>query len=418
MDIEHTKPEVKVLHIPAADFKLMEEGAGGFSCLSSPFGELDDGGDIAVPGSYRNTIPQFLKRGFTPTDHDWSFGAMVAYPTGARETERGLVVDHAFHSTEDAQDVRTKMRERIDAGLDVAMSIGYRTLQAEYLSPAQYATELPKYLRPEKLAEGMAKCGRFAQIRLLKETDLFEDSPVTLGMARGAGVESVKSAEGRPEDTSMGENAKPEVKAQYLGDYTEKDATMAAMRSMNDAMMWRVVEPAVFGEGKMAGMPIADRMAAMKAGMDEFRDLSMLMCEAMIGSMEGMDETGKAALKAEMKALWPASVELEAMKDTTFERHAEAVGSAVGAFAERAKWVRDARTKEGRQLSQTNRDRIDAVCEKLDEAGATMAQCSGDMRQMMADQDPGKSEREAAVKAAALKLSERRLRLRMTLAAA
>lgn len=117
--------EFKALDGVGVQFKFDDAGNGSFSGYGSVFNNLDSYGDIVVPGAYVDTIPQFLKMGFVAIGHDWC-GTPVAYPTEAREDSFGLYFSAAFHSTKAAQNARRVMRERLEAGKDVGLSIGYR----------------------------------------------------------------------------------------------------------------------------------------------------------------------------------------------------------------------------------------------------------------------------------------------------
>src|SRR5688500_20293766 len=119
MTVEHK-------YIDLAQMKAITDGAGGFEGYASVFGELDDVGDIILPGAYADTIPTFLEQGFTAQSHDWNVaGGVIGFPTEAREDGEGLFIRNAFHSTPDAQAVRTKVLERKAAGKRVSLSIGY-----------------------------------------------------------------------------------------------------------------------------------------------------------------------------------------------------------------------------------------------------------------------------------------------------
>lgn len=189
MEIEHKLIDLN-------QFKFTDEGPGTIEGYTSVFGELDDGADIALPGNYTDTLPKFLKQGFTAQSHDWSYSGVVGFPTSAREDDHGLYVVSQFHSTADAQDVRTKARERMEAGKDVKLSIGYRPVEVKYIYPAEYEKELPAYIKAGQLSATMEKAKKFPRIRLLVKTELFEHSIVTVPMLNSAQASSIKSVKG------------------------------------------------------------------------------------------------------------------------------------------------------------------------------------------------------------------------------
>lgn len=182
--------------ISFSEFKQIAEGAGGFEGYTSVYSVLDDVGDIVLPGAYAESIPSFLKKGFSSADHTWTYasGGIVAYPVEAKEDSYGLWVRCNFHSTSDAQVVRVKASERSSAGLEVALSIGYEPQLFDVIYPDDYATELPKYLRPDVLTEGLAKANSFLRIRLLKKLYLYEPGIVPVPALQDAMLTGVKSA--------------------------------------------------------------------------------------------------------------------------------------------------------------------------------------------------------------------------------
>lgn len=108
----------------AAEFKFFDEGPGGFTGYASVFGNVDSYGDVVMPGAYAESIPVFLRDGFIAIGHDWGSLA-VGYATEAVEDSYGLKLTTAFHSTKEAQDARTVIRERSAAGKSTGLSIGY-----------------------------------------------------------------------------------------------------------------------------------------------------------------------------------------------------------------------------------------------------------------------------------------------------
>lgn len=173
-----------------------ENGPGGFEGHASISGNLDDGGDIILDGSFKSVIDAFLRSGFTAHSHEWDIkDGVIGYPMEAYEDENGLFVSMKFHSTDDAQTVRTKMRERIEDGKEVGLSIGYRPSKPTYIYPKDFEKELPKYLKPEFLEAGLAKAKQFKFIRVIPTmSELKEFSVVTSPMNQESQVVNVKSS--------------------------------------------------------------------------------------------------------------------------------------------------------------------------------------------------------------------------------
>lgn len=179
-------PDFERKTIPLTALKAVDEGNGGFAGYGSTFGNVDSYGDIVVKGAFLDTIPSFLKSGFNPVGHDWG-DLPVAMPTAAKEDERGLFIEAAFHSTQYAQDARAVISERAAAGKDVGLSIGYHTDAYEMVtSELAYSSGLAQPGDPEHWMGGY---------RLLKKLTLHEVSIVTVPANAEAVVTAVKSHE-------------------------------------------------------------------------------------------------------------------------------------------------------------------------------------------------------------------------------
>ena len=159
--------ERKVFRIPELKMDTAD-GPGTFEGLGSTFGNVDEGGDVILKGAFADALPAFLERGFVPVSHDW-MGLPIATIADVKETDDGLWFSAEFHSTTSAQDARTVMRERMERGKFVGLSIGY----------------LPDY------DDGVEY--RDDGVRVLKKIkELAEISFVTVPMNREAGVSAVK----------------------------------------------------------------------------------------------------------------------------------------------------------------------------------------------------------------------------------
>lgn len=204
-------PKKETKTAPFLELKMDEDGNGGFSGIGSPFLFVDDGGDIVMPGAYKGTIESFLDGGFNVDSHGWSYKDAVGYPVSAEEKAEGLYFESKFHGTEDAQSVRQKMRERIEAKKKVFYSIGYYTRSAEIVSQEKIDEVLGDVLDDAELEKARQAAGKFGAVRLLKELELAEISVVMRPMATAAQATSVKSA-GAVETAAHGETDDTEEK--------------------------------------------------------------------------------------------------------------------------------------------------------------------------------------------------------------
>lgn len=165
-----------------ADIKLFdgEGGAGGFIGYGSTFSNRDRAGEIVVPGAFRKSLEAFMRDGFIAVGHDWAALPVATIKTAA-EDEMGLRLEAEFHGTARAQEARQTVRERIERGKSVGLSIGYRVLDAEDTEDG----------------------------RLLKEIELHEVSLVTVPCNALAAVTGIKTGaeRGLPADLPLADHA-------------------------------------------------------------------------------------------------------------------------------------------------------------------------------------------------------------------
>lgn len=162
---------------PLAELKIAgDSGPGSFEGRASTFGSLDSYGDIVDPGAYKDSLPDFLTRGFISWGHDWS--TPIALVTKAEERDDGLWVAGRFHTTTAAQEARIIAKERVDAGHFMGLSIGYEP-EAWEIRPSD-----------EPIRN---RWGEYTdKIRALTKIKLYEVSLVTVPAEPMAGVSTVK----------------------------------------------------------------------------------------------------------------------------------------------------------------------------------------------------------------------------------
>jgi len=128
----------------AVDLKMVDAGTGEISGYASTFSNFDSVGERVVKGAFAASLPEFLDSGFIAIGHDWS-ALPIATPTKAYEDDHGLFVAGAFHSTAAAQDARTVVKERMDRGKSVKLSIGYEVMADEYVEEGRLLKQVKLY---------------------------------------------------------------------------------------------------------------------------------------------------------------------------------------------------------------------------------------------------------------------------------
>jgi HK97 family phage prohead protease len=89
-------------------------GAGELEGYASVFGNLDQGGDVVMPGAFKKTLADW-SRAVQPlpliADHNMSTEGVIGSVRQAKEDGIGLWIKAGFSKTPKAQDIRTKMIE-------------------------------------------------------------------------------------------------------------------------------------------------------------------------------------------------------------------------------------------------------------------------------------------------------------------
>lgn len=154
--------------IADARLKTFDEGNGGMEGYAATFTSgMDRVGETFVKDAFTEVLPAFVRDGFIAVGHDWK-SMPIATVTEAFEDDYGLFFRAEFHSDPDAQMVRTRVRERIERGKAVKVSVGFRVPQGG----------------SEQTAEGT----------LIKKAELFEVSIVNVPANPSAMLLNVKDA--------------------------------------------------------------------------------------------------------------------------------------------------------------------------------------------------------------------------------
>lgn len=180
--------------IDLKDLKVSDDGPGTIEGYRAVFSEIDEGGDIIVKGFFADSLPEYMEAGFSAHSHDWDFDKVVGFPVEAKEDEYGFFVKSQFHSTPDSQNIRTKAKERMDAGKKVGFSFGYTVAEKSVVEAKDYKEQLSQYIKSDRLAVNLKKAQKFDRIRILKKAgEMIEDSIVTAPMNKMAGATAIKS---------------------------------------------------------------------------------------------------------------------------------------------------------------------------------------------------------------------------------
>lgn len=162
----HKKDHNLALKHLGLDLDLKEVSDGGkFEGYASTVGNVDRGGDVVMAGAFANSLAKWKAKGKMPKmlwQHDP--GKVVGVWDDMTEDGKGLYVKgRVLTDLQLGKELHTLMRH----GAVDSMSIGYRTVDAEYE-------------------------GSNAEVRKLKELELWEVSLVTFPMNEEAAITNVK----------------------------------------------------------------------------------------------------------------------------------------------------------------------------------------------------------------------------------
>jgi HK97 family phage prohead protease len=350
--------------IDLKDLTVTDEGPGHISGYRAVFNEIDEGGDLIVPGFFKDCITEYLEAGFTAHSHDWDFDKAVGYPMVAKEDDHGFFVDSEFHSTSDAQAVRTKAVERKKAGKRVGFSFGYSVSDKSYIEAKDYKEQLPLYVKADRLQANLLKAQKFDRIRILKKGEVIEDSIVTAPMNKLAMATAVKSI-----------NA--ESKGMLAEEMAQTTPSTWEIESALRRVVRKIAETAK--DANVTGV-VMDWKAKVAEAFNEYPPTMIPLVTAQIEEFLNNSDD-----EFYLKSVNPPA-------GLTFEDHSQSVLAAVSELTERAKSIAEIRKKEGRALSTNRRTR-------LSELLASLTAVSADIEAMLAETEPTPKEKEIDVDA-------------------
>lgn len=182
----------KMLDLSIKDMDSKDDQNPSFSGKAAGIGNMDRGGDVIAPGASVDAIPGFLAHGSILLGHQWH-GLPIAMPTVAKEVGDGLFFGADFHKTKEALDVHQVMKERMDAGKSVGLSIGF-SVAASGRAWFDNGEELYKFATDAGIAVDQASCLAWKHgCRLItKIAELYEVSVVVVPMNASALATAVK----------------------------------------------------------------------------------------------------------------------------------------------------------------------------------------------------------------------------------
>ncbi len=163
---------------------------GEISGYGNVKGNIDRVKDRVMPGAYKN-LDRLLTEGFLSKGHDWSPDGAIGYLTEVKEDSNGLFFKAQFHSDEDAQRIRTRVKERMEAGKSVGLSIGYEIDEggAEFKNEGGERVRLLKSISVFEIALAPVPANTLSIATGIKSLD---DEDLTYGEYADAVVDAVE----------------------------------------------------------------------------------------------------------------------------------------------------------------------------------------------------------------------------------
>jgi len=182
-----SNPDYERLVVPV-EFKLLsgpsDDDGGMVEGYASVFGGRHESGDRVMPGAFKKTINERVKKGMVPylDSHQWDVAHTIGSVVDGSEDSKGFSFKAKLSKAPSAQDARMKLLE----GHIKRNSIGFQSVRESY-TPYDQDTGEP--------IEGDSKRGgkRVAMGRDLHEIKVFEISAVPLADDPNATIGEVKT---------------------------------------------------------------------------------------------------------------------------------------------------------------------------------------------------------------------------------
>lgn len=131
---------------------LDDSGPGTLEGYANVFGIVDSYGDVTMPGAFGMDLQEFITKGYLLPDHEWEISKAVGVILEAKEDGTGLYFKAQFHSDPKSQELRLKIKERLEASKEVGLSIGYWVMEAETGEQGGESVRFLKRLRVKEVS--------------------------------------------------------------------------------------------------------------------------------------------------------------------------------------------------------------------------------------------------------------------------
>ena len=375
-----SSPELQKRYIPLNQFRVDDnDPRGNLKGYGNVKGMIDSYGTLMIDGCYTNCIPALLANGFIPDTHSaqdgfvYTLRSNCGFFTNVKEDDKGLYIEGVYHSDGESQMIRTKVKERLDAGKSMGLSVGFFEVRSFLINAKDYASELPKYLHKEYLDDGLEAAKGFGSIKIMQEINVVEVSLTTTPANVASQVISARTT--KMEKSEMQPRVS-EIRSDYMGGKAEKHATISALSSLVSDLFYNDFYDSVDDSD---GSSADDRNARLGKAVDEFKECVLSIHSSLSKLSEGMgeDDNGtddQSQMMSQIRVLFANPKSLIPLAGMSNKEQGIAALAAVKAFLQRQISLAELRSSEkikgirsGKAVSKDKYEQIKSIRDDITE---------------------------------------------------
>jgi len=359
---------------------------GGFKGHCNLKGYLETNYGSIFYGNNIYDYSDLLSSGFMPDSHgaaqgfEYTIGGSLGTYPVAKEDDIGLYVEGKFHSTLDAQSARTKIRERIEDGVSMGLSIGFWTLEGFRIYPKDYETQLPLYLKPEYLVQGLEDAKMFPSILIRTKVKVFENSVTPMPAMAPATISQILSK-------NMNSLSK------YMGGRAEGSAHYSALSTLCNALAYNDFYEAAFGNKSTEESTID-----LQGALSEFSKCVMAIHSSICAIKDSNDNNADDVnqMAKDFRSQFSDPEVFSPLAGLQNKEHGEAVLATVKAYLDRQFSLAEIRRKEilsgkklsGKVVSKSNHSDLKKVSAALADHCDGVLECKNSLDEFLDKYDP------------------------------
>lgn len=351
-----------------SEVKVAPDESGEIEALVSVLNNIDSGGEIVMPGFFTDSIKKKLPKGVW--GHEWT--APIARTLIAEEWLAGDARLPEHLKNLGAYYIKAQFNLDTQRGRDAYSDIKFGIIDEFSIGYSVQKDRFNKERGARELIKG----------------EWFEWSPVLVGMNRETALLSVKEGKHVPEQNKQAAPPARSIKGAFEDALAERTNNLYALFDVLCMCLWQAQYADEMSEDLGATFDLAGAVDEILAEFSARVRASVLEEDTEEDSgVDDMRELGMASLDAG-KALKGGAVSASPFDKKSFAvvsavsgltRHSAEVKSFVDGWLEQSKQKHELRVKDGRTISQANRDRMAAAQEKIKACVEAMKDVHGDL---------------------------------------